>query len=304
MPKRFSIREMALLTLPVLVIGAVGLYFSRRPQADDGKLKLSFRIAPPTALQAFEGYDSRWSVTPAGANAERYYVQRGSKWIDLRMPQGVVTSRRSDDKKTLPWGKIWGTGINGDTFLMRSRFLPPGEAHFNFEGLVVANGMPAPPSLKLQRVKGRWKIDRTQLKLLNLASWPRKPQVSLREVKIASIITLFGSRRVMGQTTFQFEGAKMTDETNFGIRFSSDDGDVMTGYRSMSATPKKNSRQRISEWTISSVRNPNAPVRISGRASADNRWPLGFQIEPFNFKTAKVGQKLKFRQFPVPLPQP
>jgi len=48
----------------------------------------------------------------------------------------------------------------------------------------------------------------------------------------------------------------------------------------------------------------NAIHRISftGRISADNRWPLAFKIEPFDGKPAKVGQQLKFKSWPAPLP--
>lgn len=305
MAKRFSMREMALLTAPILVIGAIGLYFSRRPQADDGKLKLSFHIAQPTALQAFEGYDSRWSIAPAGANAQLYYVQDGSPWIELRTPQRVETSRQGD-KNASPWGKIWGSGVNNDTFLMRSRFLPPGEAHFNFKGLAVANKMPAPPSLKPQRVSGAWKIDRAQLKPLKLASWPRKPLVSVREVKIAQVVfsPASGLTSVIGETTFQFEGAGMTDETRLETHYESASHGISWGSRSQYSTPPKGSRQHTTEWTIyPATKSKNLLVHVTGRASADNRWPLGFQIEPFDFKTAKVGQHLKFKQSPVALPK-
>jgi len=81
------------------------------------------------------------------------------------------------------------------------------------------------------------------------------------------------------------------EPTTYGLNWSSD------------SRFKVAPRTKVRSWTVFSD-SLATKFYISGRVSADNRWPLGFQIEPFDFKTAKVGQKLKFKQFPVPLPQP
>lgn len=130
---------------------------------------------------------------------------------------------------------------------------------------------------------------------------PRAPLVSLVEVRIASVIAPSG---LIGEAVFQFEGAAMTDETPLDSSFKSSSHSLSWGTRSQWSKPKPGSRQRITEWTIYPPKKGKALARISGRVSADNRWPLGFQIEPFDFQTAKVGQKLKFKQFPVALPKP
>ena len=69
--------------------------------------------------------------------------------------------------------------------------------------------------------------------------------------------------------------------------------------------PKRDTvRRRVQQWTINLVPGANTlKSRLSGRASAANRWPLGFEIEPFSFQSARVGQKLNFKQFPVALPK-
>ena len=48
---------------------------------------------------------------------------------------------------------------------------------------------------------------------------------------------------------------------------------------------------------------PDAPpFEITGRVSANNRWPLAFKLGPFKFDDVKVGRSLPFQSWPAPLP--
>ncbi len=114
------------------------------------------------------------------------------------------------------------------------------------------------------------------------------------------------SAKITGEAVFVLNGVAM----NYATSFDSDlhlrelrslkppkQSGLSGGYTTRDAP-----RRRTIEWQVA----PNIltnKIQITGRASADNRWPLGFQIEPFSFQTVKVGQKLKFKQFPVALPQ-
>ena len=44
------------------------------------------------------------------------------------------------------------------------------------------------------------------------------------------------------------------------------------------------------------------PLRLTGRFSADNRWPLAFECEPIDRLQTKAGQQLGFKTWPAPLP--
>ncbi|MBW3636185.1 MAG: hypothetical protein KY445_06920, partial [Armatimonadetes bacterium] len=144
----------------------------------------------------------------------------------------------------------------------------------------------------------------------NLAAMPRNPLVSLREVVITEKVA--GNARggvpdeIKAEAVFDLNGVGTNQKSPFEFSISNQTRAAtgptygMTwGHRSAKDTP----RRRVRSWTVSTSPADTAKARVSGRASADNRWPLGFEIEPFSFKTVRVGQKLKFKQFPVALPQ-
>lgn len=300
-------REIVLLTLPVLVIGAVGLWSSKRPKkaVDDGKPHLTFRFEKPTVSEAFGGAQIALCIDLQDPDGP-FRISGSSFALELQTKRGLQVLWQGAKNKT--WGDVWRGNINGKRILLDLSHISRGDLTFNCHALLypASKNAVAPPTPKFFWLSEKWKIDRTKIKPLNLASWPRKPLVSLREVKISRIdpAAPFGERRVNGEAIFRFEGAAMNDKTPVQLKISSLDATMGSANNvSWSKTPKK-PRQRITEWTVYALNTKNSIVRVTGRVSADNRWPLGFQIEPFDFKTAKVGQKLKFKAFPVALPKP
>ncbi len=310
MAKRFSAREMAILTAPILVIGAMGFWASKRPAllaspTDNGKLLLTFQIDKPTTLEAFDGAQGAL-VLGLKQQTEQFRINGSSTFIELETPRGPIALRQGFKRPS--WGTVWHGNINGTRFPIRISEIPPGVLVFGCNATIdygsINIGGPLPP--KPLPMSGKWKIDRAQLKPPQFSSWQRKPLISLREVKISRIDVgpSYGGRRVSGEAFFHFDGATMNDDTKLEMKVFSFNAAMGHGTNAAwSKTPKK-PRQRITEWTVYSLNSKNPIVRVTGRVSADNRWPLGFEIEPFNFKTAKVGQKLRFKQFPVALPKP
>lgn len=100
----------------------------------------------------------------------------------------------------------------------------------------------------------------------------------------------------------EFEGKTLSSQTPLEIRFSSSNGGSgLATNPGWSKTPKKRATASRSGQFIGTRRVPTKNW-VTGRASAANRWPIGFEFEMLNFKTAKVGQK--FKSFPVPLSNP
>ncbi len=135
----------------------------------------------------------------------------------------------------------------------------------------------------------------------------RLPLVHLRSVKIVQI----NPGNIRGETVFDLTGPTMDAQTPFDYDFSERRSGMGSGYGSSDLTPQTAMRC-VREWTVykpsnsSFVNGKLVPtkqiVRVTGRVSADNRWPLAFQIEPFDFAKVKIGQTLKFKSWPALVP--
>lgn len=323
MSKRFSGRELGLLMAPVLIFGALAGWSSTRPQPratpaaplKTGKVQLQFGIEAPTTFQAFEGANVVFAVRVKGLDTKKYWLDDNSRFLQIQTPRGIEVSNGNGSN----WGrKLWafGTHSSEDTlrFPLQTGGVPAGEMHFGIS--LVAH--PNPPigatttPLKPLRLSGRWKVERSQIPNRKLTAMPRKPWVKVRSVTLTRVTP--GNPKAMlpssveGEVIFDLTSGSMNDRTPFETRF---DRQYLVrpnqeiygiGYSSGSQV-KDSPRSRFATWMVQSG-SLSQKVKVSGRASADNRWPLGFQIEPFPFKTAKVGQKLGFKQFPVALPKP
>ena len=103
--KRFSAREFALLTLPILFIGGVGFWATRRPAPKPKAAyvgpKLQFRVEKPTALQAFDGVKTVLAVQASDdSEGVPYRVRYPTRlWLQVASPQGT---------------KAWSSDTSGD----------------------------------------------------------------------------------------------------------------------------------------------------------------------------------------------
>ncbi|HEX8463528.1 MAG TPA: hypothetical protein VF627_02835 [Abditibacterium sp.] len=320
--KRFSMRETALLMAPVLVIGTLGWWISKRPLArpEVGPFHFQLHLDKPTTLEAFEGAEAVFQVQIKNDDEKRWFLKTYQPDLKLTTPDGEVlrpppSSVNWSQTMRMPVSAV-GINENEQRLLVKMKDIPAGKLEFVFDAIAqtppAALGAPPLP-LKTMRVGKTWSVDRTRIKPINLAALPRQPLILMCEVvvtqkKLANTRTKTPDQ-VAGEIRFQLNGAGENQNTPFEMSFnnviSTARGAIPILRASWSGGSEKDTaRYRVPEWSLNwAPGKSTVQARISGRVSADNRWPLGFQIEPFNFKTVKVGQKLKFKQFPVPPPK-
>ncbi len=300
---------------PVLAIGALGLWVSNRPTPlDEAKPRLRFHLEKPTTLEALQGVETAFRVEPINGAGKPMMLQQGEPYLEVKTARGIEVSRYSGER-TPRLSVAWMTNENNLRFGVGLKRVSAATMFFGFDGIArppiaLPGATPTPP--EMLRVNGKWKVDRAQIQPINLAALPRKPLVSLREVVVTE--RKAANRRagtpgqITGKAVFDLHGAAMNQKTSFAVSFSNGTGPnnatLSYGMGWGGGQTQDTLRRRVREWKLYGSPGIHTQARISGRSSADNRWPLGFQIEPFDFKTAKVGQKLKFKQFPVALPKP
>lgn len=310
---------------PVLLVGAAGFLASKRPAPfkDDGKVFLSFQIQKPTTLEAFQGYDTAFVIRAKNRLGHAQQMDKVGPTLQLQTPYGLAVSHLDRGFSGF-WMKVWGassSGADNHRILLKLRNVPPGKLRFDYHAVALPSPsapatapLPVKPSVP---VSGSWKIDHTQTKAPNLAVLPRKPFVQVRSVTVtqvslgtpkagvpysveAEMIFDLQSGAMNQKTPFDFDVSEHhfvpTNQGFYGMSWSS-------GPSPVSPVSKETPRTRIRTWRVLND-FPHSKMNVSGRVSADNRWPLGFEIEPFDFKSVKVGQKLRFKQFPVALPKP
>ena len=152
-------------------------------------------------------------------------------------------------------------------------------------------------------LKGYWKVNRSKIKSFDF-SLPRAPLVNLQSLTLNEVT----ANRVSVEAVFGLEGSAIGQETPFQFQVKDASKDSTGWWVTMHQGGVRTSQSREATFTLEHL-NPFTGretdphlISFTGRASADNRWPLAFEIEPFNYNKAKAGQKLKFKSWPAPLP--
>ena len=291
--KRFSAREFALLCVPVAVVAGAGFWASRLAAPDDGKPKLRFSVTQPTALQAFSGVKAVADIELIDSargiefEATSSGVPQRFVWLQSRSSQGI---KNWDSNKGGKWTDINIADYYDKRFSLNMKQIPPGEIIVGFDGYFVP--VSDPQSLKLYRFQNQWKLEKARIKPFDFAL-PRQPLIEIKSVKLINKPTL---QQIGVEIAWLLMGHDMNEQTTVEQRVNFDGGSSIT------RDPASPRRGTIRCDCISSFGEPLDEVTITGRISADNRWPLAFAVEPFDYKTAKVGQKLKFKSWPAPLP--
>jgi hypothetical protein len=303
--KRLDVRGIVLLCSPIAVIaGAAWLMrvLPRKPSED--KLYLSFHRETPTALEAFSGADAAAVVeikgpnTQPGAGLGPLRVWQSSHRLELKTPQGTQVSR-SDGASWNRWGNVWKGGLNNSRFVLDLSRVPPGQLFFAVDAQL--SPMSSPPAPGAARLSGKWKVERAKIKPFRFRRISRAPLITLRS---ASILRR-NPGNIQGEVIFDLPGASMSEQTLLNLQFTG--GGVNSWGTGSSGGTTPTALRRVIEWTAANpgFGYPSAKptVRITGRASGDNHWPLAFAIEPFDFSKVRVGQHLNVRSWPAPLPR-
>ena len=304
--KRFSIRDLVLLCAPLLLIAGAGWMFSqRKPPPAPRPLHLDFRVEKPTTLEVFKGVDAALVIKLKGDGAGNDLINclDSDPFLELQS-QGKTQRSWVRNGYSGVWMQVWKDQSN--TFgamrvAINSAALPPGELSFGL-GLKLQPAMPVPPAVSaLLPLRGKWPIDRSKIRPFDFKSLPRAPLIKLRSAKITSVGAFVF---IKGECVFDLTGVAMDERTSVKYDFLdsgaySSSGSVSgIGYTTASPTLSKvKSTQRVCEWSFynSGTKKAKTIVCVKGLVSADERWPLAFEVESFDFNTAKVGQTLKFK---------
>ena len=310
MVNRFSAREFALLCLPVAAIAGAGLWVSTRPAPPP--LHLDFRVEKPTTLETFEGADAALVTQIRGDGAAEVKMDsaKTQSFVEVRTAQNTQRASSQSWKTPSVWDKVW-TSQNHTQDGLRVPFyalaMPDGETFYVLKTQAkVKNPKPgAPAATPLPPLVGRWKIDRAQFAPFDFKKMPRSPQVRVRAVKII----LASPGWIEGETSFDLSGVGMNARTPVDVDLSGGVAIKNTkygiSYDTDATVDPKNQLRRIVKWSLHGP-TPTPPKvfgDLHGRISADERWPLAFQVEPIDISKVKAGQNLKWKQWPTPIPK-
>lgn len=309
--KHFAAREFALLCSPLLIIALVGwLLAKRQAPLPVQPLQWAFHVEKPTVLEAFKGADAALVIELQGPQAGAVSVFRSDPWLEVQAAHRTQRSYISRGYSGL-WTKVWKGIENGTRFPINSHEIPPGALRFGLNARLASTG--AVPSLpKFLNVGGAWSINRQRIQPFPFGKMSPSPLVKLRSVKISRVVRSTGLTEVTGECFFDLSGTTMNAQTPVEFDFSgggysgSTTFSVGWGTINKSGATPGTMRWRRREWTIYAntafSKSPQTIGRVTGRASADNRWPLAFQIEPFDLAKVKAGQYLHFKSWPAPVP--
>ncbi len=274
--KRFSAREFALLSLPVALVAGAGFWAARRPAPKPSYVgpTLQFRVETPTALQAFEGVKAVLTAQVSDDSEGRsYWIDNPKVWLAVATPQGAKLWRND---KSSSGDEAWISEYPFYRDTVAVKQLPEGKVTFGMAGPIVETGKPkAPKPLVLKR---QWEVERTKIKPFDF-SLPRAPLVTLKSVTI----TKNGYYSIYGEAVFVLQGAMMDAYTPLKSRVSVSEGEP-NYYQTLTFYSQKSALIRVVEFRLftSNVTPPDLlkprPLRVTGRISADNRWPLAFGL--------------------------
>ncbi len=295
--KRFSAREFALLCVPVAVVAGAGWWAARRPKPEPYIApKFSLSYEPPSSLKAFEGARTVIVAKLSKDSQGNPYMLDGLKspkfWLDVTTPQGIKSWRTDGTGTFQIKGASAMNGANQWYYIYLTQ-LPAGDLTFGVSGTAVSSSFPS--SAQPHWIKQKLPVDKTKLQEFDF-SLPRAPLIKLKSATISQITRPI---RAIIQLTFVLQGTKKAEEIAVQTDLKESHGYVLSSSMQLDSNVP---RSLIVEPDVADANGLTEKIELTGRISADNRWPLAFKIEPFDFKNIKVGQKLKFKSWPAPLP--
>jgi len=285
--KRFSLREFALLCAPVLFVAVAGFVLSRRSSSSG----MQMHIEAPTTLEAWKGTDATIVITN-----KRGYIGNPILQVNTRGQWQSVDDLAPFRHSQLRWCKGTSESESWMRYPINVRAVPQGPLRFGFQYSTNINA-----NVPFDK-KQFWPLDRTQIRPFPFAQMPRAPMVTLRSVTVHSVYpSSSSSSHVSGDVTFDVvEGAAGADDSFESSIVSST---CSLSWNTVAKQPTPTTRVVSFDADTGST-SPSGLTVITGRVSAGRHWPLAFLIEPFTMAKMKVGQHLKFKSWPAPMPAP
>lgn len=278
----------------VLVGGAAEEH--ARPTSVEAAPKLSFSARPPTTLEAFDGVRA---VLVAQVGEKVLGKEYGFApkdplfWLKIG-DENDSAIWRSDGtgsiKKDAFSPAVWGDA----SIDLPLKSVPQKTMTFGLDAKVVSLNLYQPT--KSFDIKGQWQVDKSQLKFFDFTL----DKAPLTHPNIA-VIYRRDDKFIECDMEWIFDKAGEYHRTPLEAQMRERYG-RLESYGDDWYTPPAPRNRRSILFTIELSSSKDLPIEITGRVSANNRWPLAFKIEPFDFKTARGGQQLKFKSWPAPLP--
>lgn len=297
--KRFPLRELLLICLPLLILAGTGLLLSRRAPLDVRHVSLLLNIDTPTNLESLEGSEAALTVALQGPQASRWELLSVNPHLQLETQEGVFDSLSS----TTRWRNSWIRGTTQTRTLANLSSLPPGQLRYVCEAYIVSKEYPKD---RPKRLSQSWLLNRATLRTL-WAGKPRTPLLGTSKFTITRIgnrVWKGKKRRVVeGKLDFVVEkgGGPALDVVPSARPFEatySASSPLPPGTTSRSAPLKQAFSLELGNQFVR-ARRLKVPVRVSGHANTGGRWPIAFQVEPFDFDKVQEGQQLKVKSWPV-----
>ena len=304
---RFSAREFALLCLPVAAIAGAGLWVATRPAPIP--LHLDFRVEKPTTLEAFGGADAVWVTKIEGDDANNPEIEfaKMERTVELKTRGGTQIVPTNQWSNLSPWRNVWKGSQSFNRLPLAQMSIPAGELSFKYQTQPVhknfkkshASATPLPPLV------GSWKIDRSRFAPFNFNALARTPQIKIRAIKVIA----GGPGLVQSEIQFDLLGAGMDAQTPIDFNLlgtlNFKGTTYLPSYETNATVDPKNPLRRTVKWTLNGPASPPPKTMgdVHGRVSANERWPLTFQLDPIDISKVKAGRNLKFRQWPAPIPK-
>ncbi len=239
-------------------------------------------VEAPTTLEAWQGGDAVIVVTN-----KRGYVSGPM----LEVNTGRRWQRVSEQMR-------WCVGTWDSGEMMRYpvtlKDVPQGPLRF-----VLQYSTHKYPDLTLDK-KQFWPLDRTQVRPFPFSQVARAPMVSIRSVTVRQVWAGSPRTTVDADVTFDLADGAVATDNSFESSVGSSTCSVSWGTVAKQPTPTT----RVVSFDASSTTTfPSGRAVVTGRVSAGRHWPLAFRIEPFDIAKVKVGQKLRFKAWPAPVPK-
>lgn len=299
--KLFSARELAVLCLPFAAIVGVFFWASQHkgtpiPLPPEPPPKLRFSSRPPTTLEAFDGVKTVL-VAEVGRDS------RGSeyRWSETNQ---LFWLKTGDEKTSKLWrsdgsGSIgkeaFSPSIWGDASIdLPLKSIPTQSMIWGLDAKVISTDMYQPT--RSFNIKGQRQIDKSQIEPFDF-SLDKAPLTHLREMGISNR----DEKSVTLEVEFTYDKAGENHNTPFEAQFQERHGRLgWSGVSSFVPLAPQNWKSVV--FVIERSPSNDSPFEITGRVSANNRWPLAFKIGPFKFDDVKIGKPLPFKSWPAPLP--
>ncbi len=313
--KRFSAREFALLCVPVAAVAGAGCFASKpiSPKAEPPP-KLSFSMRQPSTLEAFDGVKTVLVAQVARDSDGRLYEFLDGKSYEPGATDPLVYPLvwlKIGDKNT---SKIWrsdGSGsINKAAFKssvlwdarveLPMKNVPPKPIFFGIQSKLTSFEHLLPHNTF--DIKRQWPVDPSGVKPFDF-SLDKAPLTHMKEMSIPDWgrSDKGGVESVMFYVEFTYDKPGENHNTPFEAQAKEKYGRLKWSGVDDPRPPAPQNWNAV----IMKIERPASdapPFEITGRVSANNRWPLAFKLGPFKFDDVKVGHPLPFQSWPAPLP--